>query len=139
MATSAQLTVPRSVPIILKLLLKCWINERVSSWSNTQLSQTGYLVEYVSNVFILHETLDKHFHGTLLLICHLGLPSGSDRKQSACNAMQETLGLNPGSGRSPGEWNGYPLQYFCLENSMARGAWWAMVCGVTKGKTWLSN
>ena len=41
-------------------------------------------------------------------------------------------GLIPGSGRVPGEGNGYPLQYSCLANSMDRGAWRAMVHGVTK-------
>ena len=43
-------------------------------------------------------------------------PGGSDSKEPACNAGD--LGLIPGSGRSPGEGNGYPLQYSCLENSM---------------------
>ena len=41
-------------------------------------------------------------------------------------------GLIPRSGRSPGEENGNPLQYSCLENSMDRGVWWATVDGVTK-------
>ena len=41
-------------------------------------------------------------------------------------------GLVPGSGRSPGEGNGTPLQYACLENSMDRGAWWIAVHGITK-------
>ena len=45
------------------------------------------------------------------------------------------LGLIPGLGRSPGEGNGYPLQYSCLENSMGRGTWWATVHGVTKSWT----
>ena len=53
-------------------------------------------------------------------------------------AMQETPGLFPGSGRSPGEGNGNPLQY-CLENSMDRGAWWDTVHGVTKNQTRLSE
>ena len=44
-------------------------------------------------------------------------------------------GLIPRSGRSPGEGNGYPLQYSCLENSMDRGAWQATVHGVTKNQT----
>ena len=42
------------------------------------------------------------------------------------------MGLIPGSGRSPGEENGNPLQYSCLENLMDRGTWWAIVCGVAK-------
>ena len=44
-------------------------------------------------------------------------------------------GLIPGSGSFPGEGNGNPLQYSCLENSMDRGAWWATVHGVTKSQT----
>ena len=50
----------------------------------------------------------------------VGFPSGSDSKESACNAGE--LGSIPGLGRSPGEGSGYPLQYFCLESSMDRGA-----------------
>ena len=46
-------------------------------------------------------------------------PGGSDDKESACNAGD--LGSIPGSGRSPGEGNGYPLQYSFLDNSMDRG------------------
>ena len=42
---------------------------------------------------------------------------------------------NPGSGRCPGEGHGNPLQYSCLVNPMDRGAWWATVHGVTKGRT----
>ena len=49
------------------------------------------------------------------------------------------LGLIPGLGRSPGEGNGYPLQYSCLENSMDTGAWWATVHGIAKSWTGLSN
>ena len=60
---------------------------------------------------------------------HLGFPGGSDGKESACST--EDLGLIPGSARSPGEGNGYPLQYSCLK-SMDRGAWWATVHGVSK-------
>ena len=54
----------------------------------------------------------------------------SDGKDAACNT--EDVGLIPGSGRSPGEESGYPLQYSCLGNSMGRGAWWATVHGITK-------
>ena len=62
---------------------------------------------------------------------------GSDGKESACNAGD--LGLIPGSGRSPGEGNGYPLQYSCLENSMDRWAWWNTVYGVTKSQAELKD
>ena len=51
----------------------------------------------------------------------VGFPGGSDRKVSAYNA--EDRGSIPGSGRSPGEGNGNPLQYSCLENPMDEGAW----------------
>ena len=47
------------------------------------------------------------------------------------------MGLIPGSGRCPGGGHGNPLQYSCLESPMDRGAWWAMVHGVTKRWTWL--
>ena len=59
--------------------------------------------------------------------------SGSDSRESACNAGDP--GTIPGLGRCPGEGNGYPLQYSCLENSMERGAWWATVHGVAKSRT----
>ena len=45
------------------------------------------------------------------------------------------VGSIPGSGRSPGERNRYPLQYSCLENPMDRGGCWATVYGVTKSQT----
>ena len=48
-------------------------------------------------------------------------------------------GLIPGLGRSPGEGNGNPLQYACLENSVDRGDWGATVHGVAKSRTWLSD
>ena len=63
----------------------------------------------------------------------LGFPGGSDGKASSCNVGD--LGWIPGLGRSPGEENGHPLQYSCLENSMDGGAWWATVHGVTKSWT----
>ena len=43
----------------------------------------------------------------------------------------EDRGLIPGSGRSPGDGNGNPLQYSCLKNSMDRGVWWATLCGIS--------
>ena len=61
----------------------------------------------------------------------MGFPGGSDGKESACNAG------DPGS--IPGEENGNPLQYSCLENSMDRGAWWATVHGISKSLTQLRD
>ena len=67
----------------------------------------------------------------------MGFPGGSEVKASACNAGE--LGSVPGLGRFPGEGNGNPLQYSCLENPMDGGAWWATVHGVAKGQTQLSD
>ena len=67
----------------------------------------------------------------------LGFSGGSEGKESACSVGDP--GSIPGWGRSPGEGNGNPLQYSCLENSMDRGAWQATVHGVAKSWTWLSN
>ena len=53
--------------------------------------------------------------------------------------VRETQVHIPGSGRSPGEGNGYPLQYSCLESPMNRGAWWAIVYGVADSRTCLSD
>ena len=60
----------------------------------------------------------------------LGFSGGSDGKASDCNAVDP--GSVSGLGKSPGEGNGNPLQYSCLENPMDRGAWRATVHGVTK-------
>ena len=66
-----------------------------------------------------------------------GFPGGSDGKESASNAGDP--GSVPGLKRSPGEGNGNPHQNSDLEKSMDRGAWQAIVHGVTKSGTWLSN
>ena len=70
-----------------------------------------------------------------LLLAHF--PGGSEVKASACNAGD--LGSIPGSGRSPGEGTGNPLQYSCLENPIDGEAWWATVHGVAKSRTRLSD
>ena len=65
------------------------------------------------------------------------VPGGSDCEESAHNAGDPSL--IPGSGRSPEEGNGYPLQYSRLENFMDRVAWQATVHGIAKSQTRLSN
>ena len=67
----------------------------------------------------------------------LGFPGGSEGKASAYNVGD--LGSIPGSGRSPGEGNGNPLQYSCLENPMGRGGWRVTVHGVAKSQTRLGR
>ena len=64
-------------------------------------------------------------------------PGGSDGKESACNAGDP--GLIPGSGKYPGEENGNPLKYSCLESPMDGGAWWALVHGVAKSQARLND
>ena len=56
---------------------------------------------------------------------------------SACNVGD--LSLIPESGKSPGEGNGNPLQYACLENPMGGGAWWATIHGVAKSRTQVND
>ena len=69
---------------------------------------------------------------------HEGLPCGSDGKESACTTGD--LGSIPGSGRSPGEGNGNPLQDSCLGNPMDKGAWQATVHGIAElGTTELTD
>ena len=66
-----------------------------------------------------------------------GFPGGSYGKESACTVGDP--GSITGSERSPGEGNGYPLQYSCLKDSMDRGAWWTIVHGVAKSWIQLSD
>ena len=63
----------------------------------------------------------------------MGFPGGSELKDLPTNAGDaRNTGSIPGSGRSPGGGNDNPSRYFCLKNSMDRGAWWATVHGVAK-------
>ena len=69
----------------------------------------------------------------LLPAAPAGFPGGSDSKASACNVGDP--GSIPRQGKVPGEGNGNPLQYSCLENSMDGGAWRATVHGVAESDT----
>ena len=66
----------------------------------------------------------------------MGFPGGAVVKNQPPNVGDiRDVGSIPGSGTSPGEGNGNPLQYSCLENSMVSGTWWTTVHGVTKSQT----
>ena len=67
----------------------------------------------------------------------LNFHGGSNGKESACNAGD--WDLIPGLGRSHGEVNDNPFQYFCVQSSRTREAWWAVVHGVSKSQTGLSS
>ena len=76
----------------------------------------------------------------VLFITIVGFPGGSVVRHLPANAGDTgDADLIPGSRRSPGEGNGNPLQYSCLENPMDGGAWWVIVHGVTKSWTRLSD
>ena len=77
----------------------------------------------------LFKVVDSYLGGVLS-----GCPRG---KESACSAGD--WGSIPGSGRTPGERRGNPIQYSGLENLVDRGAWWATVHSVAKSQTQLSN
>ena len=67
----------------------------------------------------------------------MGLAWWLSGKESTCQAGDARS--IPGSGRFPGERNGNPRQYSCLENPMDKGAWWATIHRVAKSQTWLGN
>ena len=68
-----------------------------------------------------------------------GFPGGGSGTEPVNARDLRDTGSIPGSERSPGEGNGSPLQYSCLENPMDRGAWWTMVHRVTKSWTQLND
>ena len=80
-----------------------------------------------------HQALSFNFHWSIKWYNYGGLGC----KESTYNAGD--LRLIPGLGRSPGEGNGYLLQYSCLENSMDKGAWQATAHGIAKSRTQLSH
>ena len=76
-----------------------------------------------------------HTHTCIFMFpyIYMDFPGGSNGKEPACKVGD--LSLIPRLGRSPGEGNSHPLQYSCLENSMDRGAWQAIVYRVAKSQT----
>ena len=79
----------------------------------------------------------QELHRIGVLLYNRGFLGGSDVKEFACNTGD--LASIAGSGRVPEEWNDNPLQYFCLDNSMDRRAWWATVHGAAKSQVQLRD
>ena len=91
------------------------------------------------HIYILHIHIYMYIYIEMHIYCIQGFPGGSVVKNLPANAgASGVMGLIPGLRRSPGVGNGNSLQYSCLENPMDRGAWWAVVSGVTKSQTPLS-
>ena len=95
---------------------------------NNKNKLTQQVIFFQWHLFLLVEFQPTYF---------LGFTGGLGSKESVCNAGD--LGSIPGLRRSLGERNGNLFQYSCLENSMDRGTWKAIVLGVTKSRTQLSN
>ena len=101
--------------------------------------------EYYLNLALINECLSKIRIWANFILCFIGdvCFSGESILYTLYLPANEGdvghVGSIPGLGSSPGEGNGNPLQYSCLENSMGRGAWWATVHGVTKSRTRLST
>ena len=108
----------------------------ISFWWHFYHDRTSLSLQYfyvkVYFFFMLKSILSGNNNQTNFLLVSVYLSSES--KESACKLGN--LGSIPGSGRCPGEGNGYPLQYSCLENW---GTWQTIVRGVAKSQTWLSD
>ena len=102
-------------------------SDRHASVLSQKLLMTGPAHRQIANSKFIDSYAD-----ILYQLSHHGSPNSSVGKESTCNAGGP--GLIPGSGRSPGEGIGYPLQYSGLENAMD-----CIVHGVTKSQTWLSD
>ena len=111
------------------------IEERISE---VKISLSFLVLMYLSDNILLNNTTNNIFNYVsmyyiLLYACvflYMGFPGGSAVENLPANSGD--AGSIPGSGRSPGERNGKLLQYSCLGNPMDRGAWQAIIQGVTK-------
>ena len=146
-----------SSPHLLHLLHCRWILLPLSHWGSPQWRlhsnktewstcyNTGEPWEHYAKLktpnikgCILHDSFTWNVQNRQIhVVIKMGFPGGSDSKESTCKARDPASIF--GLGRSPGERNGYPLQYSSLENSMDGGAWQATVRGVSKNQTGLSE
>ena len=104
----------------------------------TEMGLPDHLTCLLRNLYVGQEATVRTGHGTTDWFqvgkgVHQDFPGGSDGKASVYNVGDP--GSIPGRGRPPGEGNGNPLRYYCLENPMDRGAWLATVHVVAKSWT----
>ena len=118
----------KKIIIIKNYLL--WLQMRILQYG--PISVKLFIIRFLVNLTLSVITFFGSFFKIMILNI-LDFPGGSDRKVSAYNAGD--LGSIPGSGRFPGEGNGNPLQYSCLENPMDGGTWQATAHGVAKSQT----
>ena len=126
---------------------RCWGSQPVGQlqalrtvlwgWGGAWALRVGLAGDQVSQKMATVVVIGSCWRFSWHLIAERGVPGGSEVKVSACNAGD--LGSIPGLGRSPGERNGNPLQYPCLENPMDGGAWRAAVHGVAESQARLSD
>ena len=109
------------------IILKTW-NKELSRVEQIPILMVFLARRALSLILLLMNSYSCSLDSVYVFL--LGLPRSSVGKESACSAGD--LGLIPGLVRSPAEGNGNPLQCFCLENPMDRGAWRATVHGVTR-------
>ena len=120
-----------------------WYSHLFKNFSQFVVTHTvkGFgVVNKTENCYCLDRKLCWFLPNTqnLMQVIDSGFPGGSEVKASAWNAGD--LGSISGSGRSPGEGNGTPLQYSCLENPMDRGAWWLQSIGSQRvGHDWVTS
>ena len=94
----------------------------------------NYICTFTIHYFVLFSSFNNVPTVYVLCTCtDLGLPCSSNGKESVCDAGNQ--GSIPELGSSSGEGNGNPLQYSCLEDSMDRETWQAIVRGVAKSQT----
>ena len=131
------------VQIDFQVFLKLWLFDHLNSlvtWVESALESFVFQIKKkTQKIMGVRSTKIQKYWPQIWLLkkSHNRFPGGSDGKASAYNVGDP--GSIPGLGRSPGEGNGNPLQYSCLENSMDGGDWWATVHGVTKSRTRLSD
>ena len=115
----------------ISLSLYLYHSSQASRVTDTSNSNSSHALERCPPNFAKWHFMFPNLHSTLApLVAQMV-------KNLPCNVGD--LGLIPGFGKSPGEGDGYPLQYSCLENPMDRGAWRATVYGVTESRTRLSD